>query len=191
MKQYTCIIVDDEAHVAGHLEHLIRNFTDLDVLKVETDPEKAIKQICRLKPEIVILDVEMPKKSGFEVISEVRKNHVHPEFIFVTGYNHYAIKAIKESAFDYILKPVDVDELNECIARFRKKREKIVTASDIDLPLNPREKEVLMLIVKGQTSQEIADKLFISKSTVETHRKNIREKTGAKSMAELIARALG
>ena len=186
MNKYTCVIVDDEIRVASHLEHMVRDFTDLEVLWVDTNPERVVRHICRLKPDIVFIDVEMPKKSGFEVIEEVRKHKFFPEFIFVTGYDHYAIRAVKESAFDYILKPVDIDELKECIARHVKKREIIVSGSDIDLPLNPREKEVLALIVQGLTSKQIAEKLSISKSTVETHRKNIREKTGAKSTAELI-----
>lgn len=190
MEKCTCIIVDDEIKVADRLKHLILDFTDLDVLHVETNPEKAIEHICKSNPDIVFLDIEMPKKSGFEVIDEVKKSEFHPEFIFVTAFDHYAIKAVKEHAFDYLMKPVDVDELKECIVRYKRKKWKAIVGSDILLPLNPREKEVLALVVMGLTSKEIAKKLSISKTTVETHRQNIRMKTGTKNTPELVALTL-
>jgi len=190
MEKCTCIIVDDEIKVAERLKHLILDFSDLDVLHVETNPEKAIEYICKLNPDIVFLDIEMPQKSGFEVIDEVKKSEFHPEFIFVTAFEHYAIKAVKESAFDYLMKPVDVDELKECIVRYKRKKWKAIVGSDILLPLNPREKEVLALVVMGLTSKKIAKKLSISKTTVETHRQNIRMKTGTKNTPELVALTL-
>ena len=190
MEKYTCIIVEDEIKVASHLNHLISDFTDLEVLQVETNPTQAVEYICKLKPDIVFLDVEMPEKSGFELIDDVRKRSVFPAFVLVTAFDHYAIKAVKGSSFDYLLKPVDIDELKDCIARYKRTREITIAGKDIDLPINPREKEVLALVVKGMTSKEIGEQLFISKATVETHRQNIRAKTGVKTTAELIALTL-
>ena len=190
MEKCTCIIVEDEIKVASHLNHMISDFTDLEVLQVETNPGKAVEYICKLKPDIVFLDVEMPEKSGFELIDDVRERSVYPAFVLVTAFDHYAIRAVKESSFDYLLKPVDIDELKECIARYKRTREITIAGKDIDLPLSPREKEVLALVVKGLTSKEIAEILFISKTTVETHRQNIRMKTGAKTTAELVALTL-
>ena len=68
-------------------------------------------------------DVEMPRKSGFDVVKEVKEVDIYPTFIFVTGYDQYAIKAIKNAAFDFLLKPVDVDDLNETIVRFKTKNQ--------------------------------------------------------------------
>ncbi|HLF32869.1 MAG TPA: response regulator transcription factor [Cyclobacteriaceae bacterium] len=187
--EYTCIIIDDELRAASRLKSLISDFTDLKVLHVETNPGKGIEKVCALNPDIVFLDIEM-QRSGFNVIDTVKSRNVFPAFILVTAYPQYAIKAVKEAVFDYLMKPVDVDELQEAIKRFKKTRKSIITQSDIKLPLNPREKEVLVLLVQGLTSKQIAEKLFISKSTVETHRQNIRAKTGAKTTAELIALVL-
>ena len=66
----------------------------------------------------MFIDIEMPRINGFEIIKIIRKAGVFPTFIFVTGYNQYAIKAIRNAAFDYLLKPVDIDELKEAIIRF-------------------------------------------------------------------------
>jgi two-component system LytT family response regulator/two-component system response regulator LytT len=182
--------VDDEVKVSERMRHLIADFTGLKILAVESNAEKAVHEICRLKPDLVFLDVEMPGLSGFEVIEAVRKRKIFPAFILVTAFDHYGIRAVKESAFDYLLKPVDIDELKQCLERHEKKQRISITGADIDLPLNPREKEVLALIVKGFTSIEIADKLCISKTTVESHRQNIKQKTGVKNTAELIGLVL-
>jgi DNA-binding NarL/FixJ family response regulator len=186
-KKITCFIIDDEKPVADRLNHLVKDFTNLEILGVETDPVNAVSMVAEKTPDIVFLDVEMPEMSGFELIEAIRFKSIFPAFIFVTAFDHYGIKAVKESAFDYLLKPVDIDELKECINRFNKKRNLLIRPEDINLPLNPREKEVVALLIKGLTSKEIAEKLFISKTTVETHRQNIRQKTGAKNIAELVS----
>jgi len=194
MKEITCIIVDDEEKVANRMKNLVSKFTDLDVIHVETTAEKAIEKICSLKPDIVFLDIEMPGKTGFELINEIRNRNCNPTYILVTAHDHYAIKAVRESAFDYLMKPVDIDELKECIERYKKSingKEKVIVKPDnIKLNLSKREKEVLALIIKGFTSKEIAVKLFISKTTVDTHRQNILSKTGARTTTELIALVL-
>lgn len=194
MREITCIIVDDEVKVANRMKTLVSKFTDIDVIHVETNAEKAIEKFCFLKPDIIFLDIEMPGKTGFELINETRKRNCNPTFILVTAYDHYAIKAVKESAFDYLMKPVDIDELKECIERYKNSiagKEKVIVKPDnIKLHLSKREKEVLALIISGNTSKEIAEKLFISKTTVDSHRQNILAKTGAKTTAELIALAL-
>ena len=143
-------------------------------------------------PDIVFLDVEMPKKSGFDVVHEVRKQNINPTFIFVTGYNQYAIKAIHNAAFDYLLKPIDIDELKNTINRFYNLQEE---KKQINLPselknkfsLTPREIEIIELIAKCKSSKEIANILFLSRHTVDTHRRNILKKTGMNTTAELLS----
>ncbi len=119
----------------------------------------------------------MPGKTGLEIAEELNKNVLHTKIIFVSSYDHYAIKAIKNHAFDYLLKPVDMDDLKATIERFKAQ-----TLSH----LNRREYKVISLIAKGLSSKEIGEILHISHHTVDTYRRNILEKTECKNAAELI-----
>ena len=129
----------------------------------------------------------MPRMSGFEVVKKVREINITTVFIFVTAFSQYAIKAIKESIFDYILKPYDLDEIKASIERFQLYRSTPINKPSlafIEEKLSPREREILKLVLQCKTSQEIADELCISKLTVDTHRRNILKKTGLKSFSE-------
>lgn len=186
----TAIIIDDELAGCEHLTHLLKMFKNIEVLAVTQNPEEGINLITQYKPDILFLDVEMPRMSGFEVVEITRNQGLEPLIIFTTGYSQYAIKAIKEQAFDYLLKPIIIDELKTAIERLETV--KIVN----DIPklngfykiLSRREIEILELVMQGKTSKEIGDYLFISKTTVDTHRRNILEKTGTKSTADLMSK---
>ena len=194
MKTINCIVIDDERNSRDRLIILLQKFEEVNIVGFEGDPEKGIDLICEKEPDIVFIDVEMPRKTGFDVVKDVKEKGCHSTFIFVTGYNQYAIKAIKNEAFDYILKPVDIDELKNSIERFKqyceKKRHTPESGYISFENLSEREMEILQLLVECKTSQEIAEVLFISKNTVDTHRRHILEKTGAKSTQELILYAI-
>ncbi len=99
-------------------------------------------------------------------------------------------KAIKNEAFDFLIKPVDIEELSQTIERYRRKQhdnKNLTQNYHVFDCLSEREKEVLNLLLQGLTSKEIAKKLFVSKATIDTHRRNILDKTGMKSTAELMA----
>ena len=191
IKNIKCIIIDDEKEACDRLESLLKNIENIRVEKKIESAKDGIKKIVELLPDIVFLDVEMPGKSGFDVVHEVRAQDVNPTFIFVTGYNQYAIKAIRNAAFDYLLKPVDLDELKEAIERFCRAREKvklhrIPEELRTKYSLTNREIEIIELIAQCKSSKEIAEILFISRHTVDTHRRNILEKTDMKSTTELL-----
>ena len=104
------IIVDDEKDGAEVLQFLIQqNCSNIQIISLEHSVESAINAIQKNKPDLVFLDIEMPTGTGFDVIQHT--NEVGYETIFITAYEHYAIKAFKTNAIDYLLKPVDVDEL--------------------------------------------------------------------------------
>ncbi|MCF7859590.1 MAG: response regulator transcription factor [Candidatus Cloacimonetes bacterium] len=188
----TCIIIDDEQEACDRLECLLEKIPTVNKIVTETDAEKGIEWIINNSFDLVFLDVEMPKKNGFEVVREIRNKNLAPTFIFVTAYAQYAIKAIRNTAFDYLLKPVDIDELKEAINRFQYNREK---AFKDNLPaklkreysLTDREIEIVIMLGEGKTSANISEQLFISKNTVDTHRRNILEKTHTKNTPDLIA----
>ena len=110
------IIIDDELESIKSLKWDLDNFKDL--LKIEktfTDPYKAIEYLRKNDIDLVFLDIEMPPMDGFEFLDYFENRSF--EVVFVTAYDQYAIKAIKSNAFDYILKPVDQDELDEVVKK--------------------------------------------------------------------------
>ena len=195
MKHITCIVLDDEKEARDRLVILLSKVEGIKIIGIEEEPEKAIKSISQKLPDLVFIDVEMPRLTGFDVVKEIRKNNVNPNFIFVTGYNQYAIKAIKKEAFDYLLKPVDIDELNETLNRYKSNlntrlKENKSKNSEVLMLFSKREIEIIKLLAEYKTSKQIAEKLFISKNTVDTHRKNILEKARLHKTAELIVFAI-
>ncbi len=192
MTKITCILIDDETESLDRLESLLEKFDYITVLAKIDNPDKAVERIIELNPNLIFIDVEMPRLNGFDVVNKVRENNMNPTFTFVTGYNQYAIKAIRAAAFDFLVKPVDIDELRDALERFCKcEEEKKVTELPQKLSkkylLTRREVEIVEFIAQGKTSKEIGEILFISKTTVDTHRRNILGKTGQKSILELIA----
>ncbi len=185
MEKLTAILVDDEKLALNRLVDLIKLFDHIEVISKEFNPISAIESIVKLKPNIVFLDVEMPGMTGFGLIEKVRNRFVFPKFIMVTAFSQYAIKAIKKDAFDFLIKPVDIDDLRECLERYDQKQNHFPHIDNSNL--SEREKEIAKLICKGKTSQQIAEALFITKNTVDTHRRRILEKLGVKSTAELMA----
>ncbi len=115
------IIIDDEEDARESLKLLLNKFCpNLNIIAICQDPMEGISAIQTHQPELVFLDVQMPFMSGFDLLEKIGK----PNFstIFVTAHNQYAIKAIRFSALDYLLKPVDVDELLTAVNRFHNLR---------------------------------------------------------------------
>jgi two-component system LytT family response regulator len=104
------IIIDDEKDGAEVLEILIRqNCPGINIVSIDHSVEGAILSIKNLKPDLIFLDIEMPTGTGFDVVQATKD--LDYEIIFITAYEHYAIKAFKTNAIDYLLKPIDIDEL--------------------------------------------------------------------------------
>ena len=117
------IIVDDEERGINALSKLIENYCpDIQVIATARNVEEASLAIKELKPEIVFLDIEMPEKSGFDLLNSF--DHIDFEIVFITAFQEYAIKAIKFAALDYLLKPVNISELVEVIEKFKIKNVK-------------------------------------------------------------------
>jgi two-component system LytT family response regulator len=114
------VIIDDERKAAEVLDYKIKETSpDLNIIAKINDPEKAVKFLNQTSVDLVFLDIEMPLKSGFDVLNQL--TNLDFEIIFVTGYQNYAIEAIKFSAIGYILKPVDDDDLLLAIQHAKQK----------------------------------------------------------------------
>lgn len=112
------LIVDDEGNARETLKMLLDQHTsNVQILGMADSAETAYQMINELQPELVFLDVEMPKGNGFDLLE--RFNKADFKVIFTTAYGHYAIKAIKFSALDYLLKPIDIDELKMAVQKAR------------------------------------------------------------------------
>lgn len=115
------IIVDDEARGRQGLANLIKEYCpDVEVLALCESAREALQKIPELKPELLFLDVEMPEMSGFDLLEQLPSHDF--DVIFTTAHSEHAIKAIKFSALDYLLKPIDGDELKEAVDKNIQKR---------------------------------------------------------------------
>ena len=114
------MIIDDEQEGRDVMKHLLTKFDEIKLIEVCGDADKGIEAVLKHKPDLIFLDIRMPRKSGLEVARELARLQVRSTIIFVTAYDRYAIQAIKLAAFDYLLKPVDPDELRMVIGKFKK-----------------------------------------------------------------------
>jgi len=113
------IIVDDEVSNQENLQHLLKTYTpDVQVVAVAGDVSEAISVIKTHKPELVFLDIQLHAQSGFDLLKQL--DNIDFAIIFVTAYDQYGIQAVKFAALDYVLKPIDIDELTAAVNKARK-----------------------------------------------------------------------
>lgn len=111
-----CILIDDELNNIENLTHILQKYCDeISVIATATDADEAIKKINSHRPDLIFLDIQMPRKSGFDVLKSFPE--IFFEVIFITAYDKYGIQAIKFSALDYLLKPIVIDELKLAIEK--------------------------------------------------------------------------
>ena len=121
------IIIDDENHCIKTLSSLLEtNFPEVTIVATSNESTKAYDLIQHHHPEFIFLDIEMPFLNGFDLLAKFE--HLYFDVIFTTAYDSYAIKAIKYSALDYLLKPIDKDELAVAIEKIRSKKSSISKA---------------------------------------------------------------
>ena len=114
------LIVDDEKHSCEALQLLLEaNCTNIEVVGVAHSGEEALRLIRQMKPGLLFLDIEMPHMNGFQLIEQLHQ--IDFEIIFTTSYDQYAIKAFKFSALDYLLKPIDREELESAVQKVERK----------------------------------------------------------------------
>jgi two-component system LytT family response regulator len=114
------LIVDDEKNCCEALEILLKDScTEVEVIAIANSGTDALQKINKLQPQLVFLDIEMPNMNGFQLLEQLPQ--INFELIFTTSYDQYAIKAIKFSALDYLLKPIDREELEKAVQKVQKK----------------------------------------------------------------------
>ena len=110
------VIIDDEKNALEVLQLQLNRFcTDVNVVFAANGGVKGIEAIRKYKPDLVFIDIEMPHKNGFDVLNETREYNY--QVIFTTAYDQFAIRAFKFSAIDYLLKPIDIAELQQAVEK--------------------------------------------------------------------------
>jgi two-component system LytT family response regulator len=119
-----CLLIDDEIQATATLGMLLKNHPEIIIAGEIHDPELAVEAIVRNQPGLVFLDIQMPGKSGFDIARELSALPHPPQVIFVTAYDQFAIEAIRHTAFDFLLKPVNPEDLARALQRFQLHRQK-------------------------------------------------------------------
>jgi two-component system response regulator NreC len=200
------LVVDDHAVVRSGLKKVLEAEPDLEVVGEAGTAERAIFETISLKPDVVLLDVVMPGKSGIEVIPDVLRHGDGAKVVVLSMQDDptYVREAFAAGASGYVLKEAAdaevVAAVREVAAGGRYVHPslgaRLVVAEteerrrDEEDPLSDREREVLRLLALGHTNQEIAKMLYISVRTAETHRAHIMQKLRLQSRAELVRYAL-
>ena len=200
MSEIKIYIVDDHQMLIDGLKALLSGETQISVIGQNTLPKLAAKEIAELRPDIVLTDINMPEMDGIELTKEIKKTNPDIKVIALSmfGERETISDMLKAGVSAYILKNTGKQELLNAIDKVSnggtffsdevsdEMSKASTTGLSKEITLSLREIEVVELIAKEYTNAKIADALFISERTVETHRKNIFRKTDTKSVIGLL-----
>ena len=199
------LIADDHKVLLDGFVSLFRDQEDIGVVGVASNGLQVIDILQGTEVDIVLLDINMPALNGVETARRITKEFPSTKIIALSMYKEASyVRRMKENgAMGYILKDDSADEMIEAIRQVKKGEEyfssqlkdlllsQVLTSKkSSDARLTRREKEVLTHIADGHSNKEIADKLFVSTHTVDSHRKNLLAKLEAKNTAELVKKAM-
>lgn len=189
-------ITDDHYMVIEGIRSLLQHEKDIEWAGHATNAASCLAFLQQQLPDVILMDINLPDKDGIQLCQEVKEKYPCVFIIALSTFNQLSFiqKMIENGASGYVLKNATQDELMEAIATVVKGKtylsdevsQTLQKKESGTIVLTRREKEVLGLIAEGMTNHEIAQQLFISQATVDTHRKNLLAKTEAKNTASLI-----
>ena len=195
-------IVDDHYMVIEGIHSLLQNEKDIEWMGHASNASSCLAFLQNQKPDVILMDISLPDKSGIDLCKEVKDRFPGIHILGLSTFNQQSFieKMMKSGASGYVLKNATQEELTEGIRTVTTGRLYLSfdaatalrqPAAENNVPLiTRREKEVLGLIADGLTNNEIAQQLFISVATVDTHRKNLLAKFECKNIASLIKLAM-
>jgi DNA-binding NarL/FixJ family response regulator len=204
MRRPTVLLADDHAIVTDGLSRILKEAA-FDVVGAVRDGELLLDAARRLRPDVIITDLAMPRLSGLEVLSRLKRERLESKVILLTMHHdaEVAADAIRAGASGFLLKESAGDELIAAVRHVLDGGVYITPAVTKDVmtrmaglskstepQLTPRQRDILRLIVKGQRMKEIAANLGLSTRTVEGHKYEMMETLGVTSTAELVRYAL-
>jgi len=204
------LIADDHAVVRDGLKRLLEEQQDISVIGEATDGIQAVKKVKTLKPDVVVIDIQMPNLNGLEAVNLIKDAVPEIQVVLLSMHKKdaYVYQALVAGAMGYVLKASPTSDVlkaircvhkgeyflssqvnSELIGAFLKSQSEKAPASGYDL-LSEREQQVFRLLVEGKSSAEIADILCISSKTVEKHRANTMKKLDIHNMVEMVKYAI-
>ncbi len=206
----TVVLVDDHTLVRQGIRSLLDLAGGIEIVAEAADGEEAAAVIRRERPDVVLLDVRMPRKSGIEVLQDLRKDGETPGVILLTTFDddEAVLEGIKAGAKGYLLKDVSLEQLTDAIRAVARGDTVIRPAvtervlrglehvkRDFDAlsppdPLTRREVEILRLMAGGYSNREIADALGTAEGTVKNHTSSILSKLGVRDRTRAVLKAL-
>lgn len=210
MDKIKVFIADDHALVRDGYKSIFEDEEDILFVGEAADGNEAEKLIGELQPDVAILDITMPNKTGLEVVKSVKKKYPAVRVMILSMHKGeaYVIQSIANGADGYLVKDTDSDEFINAIRMvangekyFGKLSSQVLLNSVVNsisgnkgikaenLKLTNRELEILNYVAEGYTSQKISERIFLSKRTIENHRARIMKKMMVNNVTELIAKA--
>ena len=207
MNKIRLAIIDDHAVVLDGLKTMLNAFENLEVVYTSQSGHQLLEHFQSDVPDVLLMDIQMPDINGIDLCKQITKQHPSVKVIAFTSFDdsNYVKQIFRSGAKGYLLKNSDKHAIVKAVETVMQNEEymddtikKILLQESItgqrrsifEVPLTKREKEILKLIADGLSSQEIADKLFISLRTVETHRLNLNQKLDVKNTAGLVKEAI-
>ena len=210
MESIRILLAEDHVVVRQGTRQLLEREPDMEVVGEAGDGEEAVRLASQLKPDVVIMDVAMPKLSGIEATRQIKELLPSTVVLILTGYDYdeYILSLLEIGAAGYLLKDVSGDELigairavcagepvlhpvvvRKLMAHFKSQGAKPAELHSLNL-LSEREREVLKMVAKGLSNRDIGEALFISVRTVQAHVRSIFNKLGVGSRTEAIVYGL-
>ena len=202
MEKIRILMADDHPVVRAGIRGMLETQPDFEVIAEAEDGLEAIEAARKLKPGVILMDLRMPKMEGVEAIGKIKESQPEIHILVLTTYDTDAdiVRAVEAGATGYLLKDAPREELFRAVratARGEAVLAPVVAArlmgkmrSPGEESLSPREIEVLLLVARGATNQDVAEKLHISKATVKSHLLQIYQKLGVSDRTAAATTAL-
>lgn len=207
MTKIKLAITDDHKMVLKGIESMLKNTIEIEVVGVFENAEETLINIEKNKPDVILLDINLPDINGIDLCKQILKIYPDIKIIALSNFDDISFtkRFLKNGGHGYLLKNTDKREILEALKtvlsgeiyiqndiqkKLLNQKSKLKIDNGLKPNLTRREQDVLIAISEELTTQQISNKLFISKKTVETHRMNIMSKLGAKNSVGIIKIAI-
>jgi two-component system response regulator LytT len=188
IKPIKTVIVDDERYSRDELKHLLEEFESIQIVGEADSGEDALVTCMQYQPDVVFLDIEMPKMSGLDAAKHLKELKKSPLIVFATAYPNFAVEAFRHEAVDYLLKPFEEEQLEETVQRLQK----ILLSNHTDTPQHPTTSKLAVELDNEIFYLDPSDIMFISREDrlcrIHTQEKDFESKLALKDLEERLTK---